>query len=285
MNKVILMICTSIVLVLSACSSDQDETVVETNVGDITKDEFYEELKDRYGESVLREMTTRMVLENNYDVSEEELEAEIDEFKEQLGSQFDQFIMQQGFSNEEEFREALYISQLEFLAATEDFEVTDEEVKQRYENMQEEVQARHILVNDEETAQEVLDLYHEGEDFEELAEQFSTDGSAQSGGDLGFFTGGDMVFPFEKVAFSLEIGEVSDPVETQYGWHVILVEDRRDLDVELEPLDEMEDQIRDELLASQVDPNELQNILNQVINDADVDIKDEELEHIFNTEF
>ncbi|MDQ0351665.1 foldase protein PrsA [Alkalibacillus filiformis] len=284
MKKVVLALLTTSLLVLAACSGDGNDTVMESEAGDITKDEFYEELKERHGEAVLREMTTRMILESQYDISEEELNQEIEDFKEEVGPQFEQFLVQQGFQNEAEFREALYMSRLEFEAATEDLDVTEEDVELRYENMQKEVQARHILVDDEQTAQEIIDLYESGEDFAELAEEHSTDGTAQLGGDLGYFTGGDMVMPFERAAFSLNEGEVSEPVETQYGWHVILVENIRDAEVELDSLEEMEDQIRQDLLTAQVDPSELQLIIEQVINDADVTIHDEELDHLFGSE-
>ena len=76
-------------------------------------------------------------------------------------------------------------------------------------------------------AEMVLDLVHKGGDFAKLAEQYSDDGSKTSGGDLGYFTKGKMVPEFEKAAFSLKPGEVSGIVETQFGFHIIKVEDRR----------------------------------------------------------
>jgi len=93
--------------------------------------------------------------------------------------------------------------------------------------------ARHILVGTEEEALAVIDRLNEGESFEDLAQELSIDpGSAAEGGDLGWFRRDDMVSPFAGAAFTLEIGEISEPVESQSGWHVIEVLEREERELD-----------------------------------------------------
>jgi peptidyl-prolyl cis-trans isomerase C len=92
---------------------------------------------------------------------------------------------------------------------------------------EEEVHARHILVATEDEAKAVLAQLKTGADFATLAKEKSKDPGAAEGGDLGYFTKDQMVPEFANVAFKLDKGQISDPVKTQFGWHIIKVEDKR----------------------------------------------------------
>ncbi|MBO6542595.1 MAG: peptidylprolyl isomerase [Alphaproteobacteria bacterium] len=111
--------------------------------------------------------------------------------------------------------------------------ITDEAAQAFYDTQvagaepQEEIRARHILLATEEDAKAVKAELDGGADFEALAKERSTGPSGPEGGDLGYFTTGTMVDEFNDAAFALQAGEVSQPVKTRFGWHVIKVEDRR----------------------------------------------------------
>ena len=94
--------------------------------------------------------------------------------------------------------------------------------------MTNEVRASHILVKTEEEAKKLRDEIINGKPFAEVAGEVSLCPSGQNGGDLGYFGRGMMVKPFEDAAFSMEVGEVSAPVETQFGWHLVKLLDKKD---------------------------------------------------------
>ena len=103
--------------------------------------------------------------------------------------------------------------------------VYDEAVKSM--SPQEEVRARHILVENEEEAKAIAEQLKGGADFATLAKEKSKDPGAAEGGDLGYFGKDQMVPEFAEVAFKMYPGQVSNPVKTQFGWHIIKVEDKR----------------------------------------------------------
>src|SRR5260221_737603 len=140
--------------------------------------------------------------------------------------------------NNEEFKKRLAFTRnrllMDSLLATEGkAATTDEAMKKVYEDAskqitgEQEVHARHILVETEDDAKAVAEELKNATDFAELAKKKSKDPGASDGGDLGFFTKDQMVPEFSNVAFALEAGQISDPVKSQFGWHIIKVEVKR----------------------------------------------------------
>ncbi|TYC53462.1 peptidylprolyl isomerase [Rhodobacterales bacterium] len=131
-------------------------------------------------------------------------------------------------------------------------EISDEDIQAAYDKEygdyvgEDEINARHILVKDKAEAEAIIKELDEGADFSELAKTKSTGPSGPNGGDLGYFTKGQMVKPFEDAVFELEPGSYTkEPVETQFGWHVIKLEDKRAQ--EKPTLEEVADTLRQQI--------------------------------------
>lgn len=136
----------------------------------------------------------------------------------------------------------------EYLEAAAKKVVTDDAMKALYSDTvknlkpEAEIRARHILVETEDQAKAAIKRLKSGEDFAKVATELSKDpGSGQQGGDLGFFTKERMVPEFSTAAFALEIGKVSEPVKSQFGYHIIKVEEKREKPVPT--FEEVKDQI------------------------------------------
>ena len=149
------------------------------------------------------------------------------------------------------FRDKLLLD--EYLEQAAKKTVTPEAAKALYDTTvtsmkpEEEVHARHILVSDEAEAKKITARIKGGEDFAKIATETSKDpGSKGEGGDLGWFAKERMVAPFAEAAFKMTPGQISDPIKTQFGWHVIKVEEKRTKPVP--SFDEMKEQI-DQYLA------------------------------------
>lgn len=134
----------------------------------------------------------------------------------------------------EEFKKITLIGVLLEKEIEEKAAVTEQEVKEYYEKNKSDfsnvnqIRASHILVKSKEEAQKVLQRLKAGEDFGKIAKEKSLDpGSARNGGDVGFFSSGQMVPEFESAASRLKVGETSQPVKTKFGYHVIRVTDKK----------------------------------------------------------
>ena len=172
-----------------------------------------------------------------------------------------QYAVKDGIADTEEYKHRLALYQAKALRDAYFFQkirpmVTEEEMKAVYDEeasklqQTERVRARHILVATEQEAKDILARLAKGEKFEDLAKQFSLDGSKDYGGDLGYFTQPEMVPEFSKATFALKVGETSQPVKTDFGWHIIRLDDRKQ--GAAQPFDQVKSAIRNVLLRKKV---------------------------------
>lgn len=143
-------------------------------------------------------------------------------------------------------KERIILNTLYQREVVEKSKATESEMRKEYQRMKEEVHASHILVETEEEADEIHAALKGGADFAELAREKSIDPTVEdNAGDLGFFTWGKMVQEFQEAAFALKEGEISRPVKTNYGWHVIRLIERREK--EQPPYEESKEVIKSKL--------------------------------------
>lgn len=150
----------------------------------------------------------------------------------------------ENIENEESFKTELekmkenLLSQFAIRKVIEKIEVSEEEAKTFYSehpeyfSTKEQVRASHILVSDEETAKDLYNKIKNGDDFNKLAKEFSTCPSSSIGGDLNYFGKGQMVPEFEEAAFLLNVDEISQPVKTQFGYHIIKLTDKKESSIQ-----------------------------------------------------
>ncbi len=204
----------------------------------ITRKDFLEKLESQAGMAVLSEMINNSLVAQEakkagVEVTQERVDEELAKIKQNLGDQFEYTLSMYGMT-EESLRTTLYQNLLAYEISTKDIVVTDEQIATDYETNKDyylepaQIKASHILVRTKEEAQAVLDELKKGADFVELAKARSIDtGTAENGGDLGYFGSGQMVEVFEKAAFALAPGQLSGIVESEYGFHVILCVDKK----------------------------------------------------------
>ncbi|MDA1637114.1 peptidylprolyl isomerase PrsA [Bacillus cereus group sp. TH177-1LC] len=263
------------ILMLTACGQKNSSATVATATDStITKSDFEKQLKDRYGKDMLYEMMAQDVITKKYKVSEDDVDKEVQKAKSQYGDQFKNILKNNGLKDEADFK-----NQIKFkLAMNEAIKksVTEKDVKDHYKP---EIKASHILVSDENEAKEIKKKLDAGASFEELAKQESQDLlSKEKGGDLGYFHSGAMTPEFETAAYKLKIGQISDPVQSPNGYHIIKLTGKKDL----QPYNEVKDSIRKNLEAERIaDPTFSHKLLQKELKKANIKINDSELEDTF----
>ncbi|MGI6066441.1 MAG: foldase protein PrsA [Bacillota bacterium] len=240
-QKIYLVLLILIVVIAAAVYiSTSGEVVARVNGENISKEELYDYLVAQNGEAALDSLITERIIalevkKQNISVSDKEVEEELSELIAQNGGEeyFNQTLAMYGLTMDDAKKDVKGNLELTKLLEGE-VSVSEEEMKKYFEenketfNQQEQVQVRHILVETIDKANEVKEKLAGGADFAELAKEYSTDASNKdAGGELGYIIKGQMVEEFEKAAFSLEVGETSDPVKTKYGYHIINVEDKK----------------------------------------------------------
>lgn len=273
------------VLALAACGNSGDEKVVTSKVGDITKDQLYNELKATAGDSALQLMMIEKVLEDKYKVSDKEVKAKFNEQKKQIedqGQDFATYLSSQGMS-EDTFKRYMKLNLLQEEAQIDGVKISDADAEAYYERLKKEVKASHILVADEAEAKKLAkQIEKDPKKFASIAKENSTDtGSAANGGDLGWFGPDQMVQEFTDAVYDMKKGDISDPVKSEFGYHIIKLVDTREKEVKKSFEDSKED-IKHDLAVKKAkaeDPSsaKLQAKISTLMKDADIKIKDNDL--------
>lgn len=219
----------------------KDKAIAKINGEAISKDELYDEMVEQYGAATVEQLIADKIVaseakKEKVTISDKELNEEVDKLKETYGGEevFNQMLESNNTTVnalKEDIKNYLTIRKL----LEPQIEITNEEMQTYFDENKdsfgeaEQVKASHILVADEATAKEVQQKLKDGADFADLAKEYSTDeGTKENGGELGFFARGTMVTEFDDVAFALPVNEISDPVKTEYGYHIIKVEEKKE---------------------------------------------------------
>jgi foldase protein PrsA len=219
----------------------KDKAVAKVDGEAINKDELYDVMVEQYGAATVEQLIADKIVaseakKEKVTITDKELNEELDKLKESYGGEevFNQMLESNNTTVDalkDDLKNYLTIRKL----LEPQIKITDEELQTYFDENKdsfgeaEQVKASHILVADEATANEIKQKLADGADFAELAKEYSTDeGTKENGGELGFFAKGTMVTEFDDVAFTLPVNEISDPVKTDYGYHIIKVEEKKE---------------------------------------------------------
>lgn len=267
-NKIIIGILILVVVAVLALVGWRSYTtrnvVARVNKDTITKDELYNYLIQHGGKSVLDQLISEKVVDQeaskqNVSVSDEEVNAQLDKLIASYGGAqaFDEALNSSGGYTMDDVKKEITMKLKVKKLMEPTITITEDEMKKYFEDNKtmfdqaEQVKVRHILVVDENQAKEVKTKLDAGGDFAELAKTYSTDfGTKDAGGELGYVGRGSLVKEFEDVAFSLKVGETSGPVKTDYGYHIIQVEDKKP--AKAADYESSKEQIKDQILEQKV---------------------------------
>ncbi|WP_226672219.1 peptidylprolyl isomerase [Rossellomorea aquimaris] len=241
---------------LAVFGFSKDDVVAKVGSESITKDDLYSTLVDQYGDGALDTLIAEKIVKlesekKDLTVKDSEIDKELENIKGQYDSEdaFNEALASSG-SNLDSVKENIKTYLLTEKLLKDRVSITDDQIKEYFDAnkdsfaQEERVEASHILVDDEKTAEEVKKKLDDGGDFAELAKEYSTDTSnAESGGELGYFGKGEMVQEFDDKAFAMKKGEISEPVKTEFGYHIIKVTGKKEAKEAV--LDDHKDEIKD----------------------------------------
>jgi len=213
------------------------QVVAIVNGENVTKEDLYQKMLTSNGKELLERLIMDVVIlqegaKLGLTVTEEEINEEVQTF---IDISFDgdteeyyKTLRDYGITEDQLKYSIIKVDKMLDKIANAQVDYTEEELidffntNQELFNVSEQVEARHILVETRELAEDIVNQLNEGADFVELAHEHSIDtGSLREDGHLGYFARGAMVPEFEAAAFALGVGEISEPVETQFGYHII----------------------------------------------------------------
>lgn len=211
------------------------------------------------------------------ELDEEELKGVLEELKTELAKDEERnaYYAENNINDDfifEQIKDGEYME--EFYSMIEkEIEADETFLQEKYKNYVAKVDASHILVEDQATAKVVSEKLAADGDFAELAKEYSIDpGSASNGGDLGFFDRGKMVPEFEKVAFTTEIGSISEPVQSQFGYHIIRVNDKKTVQnmIDDEEKEETINRYKDQIVQGAIEQRYSQKV-NELMNNTEIE--------------
>ena len=290
------------ILCLTGCKTklkNGKEVAIKINGENITADDLYDELREKYAKYLIVDDIDKkifdVVYKNDKDI-EEQVNNQYEYYESQYsqnGQSFDEVLEQYGYKDADAFKDELRLS-FQRTKAVEDYikdNLTDKEIKEYYDNEYSgEISAKHILIStssmsEEEAlnkAKDLINQLNDGADFDTLAKENSDDpGSASDGGNLGYFSKGQMVTEFEEAAYALNVDEYTkEPVKTSYGYHIILKTGEK----EKTSLEDAKDTIKDKLYEKKMNEDSTLSIttLDKIRKNYCLKFKDSKLKSIYN---
>jgi foldase protein PrsA len=273
---------------LAGCSGGSSGgNVASVNGENITRADYDSKLEaGPQGKAILNQLVQTDLIEqyardNHVDISDSDIAVRENEIKSKYPpGQFDQILKSQNLT-EDDVKRILKQQLVVEKAVSSSIKVSDADVKTYLDknhatlDTSEQVRAKHILVADPKTAQMIEDKLKSGGDFAALAKQYSTDPSSKDkGGELGFFSKGQMVPAFQAAAFSQKIGAVGPPVKSPFGYHIIVVEEKKP--AQIATLANAGDKIR-KLLTQQQQQQQVPGFLASLRAKANIQIFDDKL--------